>query len=677
MTIKISFAEFTHTGKGIDTFVSIPLGVGQVAANAIKHLGDAIDVEMFKYPQDFTSFLSREMPGIAGFSNYMWNDSLNHEFARRIKEHSPHTITIFGGPNFPAEAQEQEAYLRRRPAIDFYVDGEGDVTFIDLFSKLAEYDFDVRKFKAADVSVPNTSYIWGDKFFHGGLMPRVSNLDDLPSPYLSGLMDQFFDEYLVPAMQTSRGCPYSCTFCHDGADYMRKTRRFSQERIDAEIEHISARTKVPTLLLADLNFGIFKQDLDTARKLAWSQEKYGWPKSIDTGVAKNHKERVAEISKIINGALQVGASVQSMDDTVLENIKRDNVPLEQLVAMARTANSDGTSNSSFSEIILCLPGDTKEKHMNSFLDMLELGIKEIRTYQFILLMGTEGATRVDRERFGYVPRFRVSPRTFGRYEAYGESFDAFEFQEVCVANNTMSFEDYLQCRDMTIVVEIFNNGGIFDELLTMLERMGISRSAYFRQLLKTYQAGEILPDLFKEFREDEARNFWESEEEMKAFLAQKGTLEKYMSGEYGTHQIFHIRSKALVERFDEVTNIAFCAVRNLLEDADKMDGECEYYLDELREYILLSKGNLLSLDDPEPHVFHFDFVKLKNAAFQADPNRHQVPDGLEIRFARSQAQRKNFESFYKQFGQDTEGLARIIRRMPDGMASLHRDVHYN
>ena len=109
--MKVSFAEFTHTGKGIDTFVSIPLGVGQVAANAIKHLGDAIDVEMFKYPQDFTSFLSRETPGIAGFSNYMWNDSLNHEFARRIKEHSPRTIIIFGGPNFPAEAEEQEAYL--------------------------------------------------------------------------------------------------------------------------------------------------------------------------------------------------------------------------------------------------------------------------------------------------------------------------------------------------------------------------------------------------------------------------------------------------------------------------------------------------------------------------------------------------------------------------------------
>ena len=37
-----------------------------------------------------------------------------------------------------------------------------------------------------------------------------------PSPYTTGLLDEFFDEKLTPMVQTSRGCPYSCTFCHDG-----------------------------------------------------------------------------------------------------------------------------------------------------------------------------------------------------------------------------------------------------------------------------------------------------------------------------------------------------------------------------------------------------------------------------------------------------------------------------
>ena len=676
MTLNVSFAELTHTGKGIDTLVCTPLGVCQVAANAIRHLGSEIDVEIFKYPQDFSSFLDRKTPHIAGFSNYMWNLNLSHEFAKKIKKNSPKTITIFGGPNYPSEPSAQEDFLRQHAAIDFYIDGEGDFAFVELYKKLEEYNFDLGKFKSDGVVVPSTGYACGDKFFHGSMMPRVMDLDDLPSPYLKGLVDKFFDEFLVPTMQTSRGYPYSCSFCHDGADYMKKTRRFSQERIDAEIEYISARTKVPGLMLADLNFGIFKQDIDTARKFAWSQDKYDWPRTIDAGVAKNHKDRVVEISKILNGALDVGASVESTDNDVLVNIKRDNVSLDQLTDMTRTADADGIGNSSFSEIILCLPGDTKEKHLKSSFDMLELGIREIVTYQFILLMGTEGESSIARERFGYVSRFRVSPRNLGRYEAYGESFTSFEYQEVCVANDSMSFEDYQDCRDFTLIVDIFNNGDIFNELLMTLERMGVSRADFFRQLLKAHQAGETLPQLFKEFRENEIKNFWDSADDLQAFLEQTDNLGKYMSGEYGTHQIFHFRSMALVDLFDEVTEIAFRAARILLEKAGKLDDICEYYLGELKEYILLSKGNLLSLDDPAPRIFHYDFVKLKGAEFRDNPNNHWAPDGLEIRFSRPQKQVKHFKRFYKQFGKDSEGLVRIIRRMPGGVASLQRVANY-
>jgi len=209
MTLNVSFAELTHTGKGIDTLVCTPLGVCQVAANAIRHLGSEIDVEIFKYPQDFSSFLDRKTPHIAGFSNYMWNLNLSHEFAKKIKKNSPKTITIFGGPNYPSEPSAQEDFLRQHAAIDFYIDGEGDFAFVELYKKLEEYNFDLGKFKSDGVVVPSTGYACGDKFFHGSMMPRVMDLDDLPSPYLKGLVDKFFDEFLVPTMQTSRGCPYS------------------------------------------------------------------------------------------------------------------------------------------------------------------------------------------------------------------------------------------------------------------------------------------------------------------------------------------------------------------------------------------------------------------------------------------------------------------------------------
>ena len=58
-----------------------------------------------------------------------------------------------------------------------------------------------------------------------------------------GLLDEFFDDKLTPMLQTSRGCPYSCTFCHDGIAYMNKTRAFSPERVREELAYIEARVK--------------------------------------------------------------------------------------------------------------------------------------------------------------------------------------------------------------------------------------------------------------------------------------------------------------------------------------------------------------------------------------------------------------------------------------------------
>ena len=108
---RITFADLTHTGQLIaaNTF---PLGISMVAAYAKKHLGDEVDIEVFKYPNEFSEYLDSQIPTIACFSNYSWNLRLSHEFARRIKEVSPKTITVFGGPNFWGEAELQEDFLK-------------------------------------------------------------------------------------------------------------------------------------------------------------------------------------------------------------------------------------------------------------------------------------------------------------------------------------------------------------------------------------------------------------------------------------------------------------------------------------------------------------------------------------------------------------------------------------
>ena len=100
MTTKISLADLTHTGQVVaaNTF---PLGITYVGGYALQELGADIDLELFKYPDDFALYLDKNTPKIAGFSCFIWNLRLHHEYAKRIKQSSPDAITIFGGPHFP------------------------------------------------------------------------------------------------------------------------------------------------------------------------------------------------------------------------------------------------------------------------------------------------------------------------------------------------------------------------------------------------------------------------------------------------------------------------------------------------------------------------------------------------------------------------------------------------
>ena len=99
LPINVSFADLTHTGQNIAVY-DFPLGILYVAAYAQRELGDRIDFEVFKHPDDFSEYLETNTPKIACFSAFTWNMNLAYAYAQKIKAASPDTITIFGGPNF-------------------------------------------------------------------------------------------------------------------------------------------------------------------------------------------------------------------------------------------------------------------------------------------------------------------------------------------------------------------------------------------------------------------------------------------------------------------------------------------------------------------------------------------------------------------------------------------------
>lgn len=661
MAIKIAFIDFTHTGQAITTN-TFPLAVGIVAAHAIKRLGAKIEYELFKYPSDFTRHLFENgAPDIVAFSNYSWNSALSYAFAERIKAHSPKTVVVFGGVNYPILENEQQDYLLERPAIDFYVFREGENAFVGLFHELEAVEFDAAALRKTGKAIPSVHYILNGRIVTGELLPRIKDLTETPSPHQLGLFDKMYDDILIPMIETNRGCPYSCTFCQEGQAYYSKVSMHVEDRVLDDLEYIAKRVKVPDLMIVDSNFGMYREDVTTARKIAEIQARTGWPKYIFVDSAKNTKDKVIQVSRIVNGAMRLTASVQSLDNSVLTIIKRKNISTDMLLTISHEANAIDADNGG--EIILCLPGDTKSAHFQSVAQLVDADLNYLMQHQLMLLPSSELETRESRRKFGMVSRFRVLPRCFGLYEAFGERFGVAEIEEICVSNNTMSPDDYLDCRTLNLTVESFYNGSVFREVLELLRLNGITNSKFVFHIYELARtAGSPIYDVFESFRRETRANEWMSKEELTKFLKTPGVIQDYIDGKHGNNELLKHRAVIFFHHLEEAHAVAYQAARELLDGNGALDKRIEEYLDELKRFSLLKKRALLEFDHIAVEKFTYDFLALAQNGFKSDPFEHRTPAGTVIRFAHTDEQQKLLSAYAKQYGSDINGLGRIMFR---------------
>lgn len=659
MKTTISFSELSHTGHSCN---AVPYGVALVAAYALKHFGDTIEARLFKDPTVFGEYLEKTPPRIACFSSYIWNTNLSLAYAKQLKQQHPDTVTVFGGPNYPIVEAEQEAFLLAHPEIDFYVFRDGEEAFVKLLEALQDADCRIDAIKKDQLKIPSCHYIADGKMVAGDLMPLIADLNDLPSPYLSGLCDEFL-KTLVPLTQTTRGCPFRCTFCQDGDDYAKLVRRRSPELIREELEYIAQRAATPQLYLTDLNFGMYKQDLETCRVLADTRNKYGWPHSIDLN-GKNQKDRVLEATRIVeesgdgNGAVTLVAAIQSTDPAVLGAVKRDNVRSADMLDLAKEGEAYGSN--SFSEVILALPGDSKEAHIQSIHDLMDCNINVVRSHQFIMLNGADASTQASRDHFAIKTRYRVTPKTVVPYTLFGETFFCPEIDEICVENSTLSFQDYLDSRTYDLTVEIFYNYGLFLELFRFLRAQGQSIPAFITRIHEKITSGPgPLTGIYEGFLR-ETNEIWDSEQEVLDFLEEPGVKERYMNGELGNNEQLMYRALAIFRNMDDLHRIAFETAAEILAEQGLIQEHTEGYLKELSHFSLLRKKDMLSVEEKMVGTFHYDFIKLEAANFNDDPLKAQQPDGISISFAHSEDQKELIDKYVKVYGLEKYGLGHVL-----------------
>lgn len=264
--------------------VYIPYSVGRLWAygKTRKEIDDNYEAD-FLYLRDDIDVVIKTKYDVLCVSCYIWNWGYCKRLAQEYKNAHNDCLIVVGGAQIP---NRSAGVLDSHPYIDLVVHGEGEQAFVDiLLQKLSKH--------------PAYETIHGvTTKTHYGSIARHDVLD-FPSPYLAGVFDHLLDmpyNWQAP-QETSRGCPYHCTFCSWGGVTASKIVRFDIESVLNEIDWFSQKG-ITLVYNCDANFGIYKRDVDIIVKMVDNYKKFGFPTKFRAAYDKHLTGRVFEISKM-------------------------------------------------------------------------------------------------------------------------------------------------------------------------------------------------------------------------------------------------------------------------------------------------------------------------------------------------------------------------------------------
>jgi len=375
---------------------SMPLAAGYLAAmiQGDSDLSKRCRVEILNYsgatsPWEMaTQLLGSDIPDILCFSVLGWNVRQFGAIAETFKQVNPKGLVVFGGNHVSNQA---ERTLRQWPEVDVVVNGEGELTIVDLLSRIAD-DRDLAEvegisYRDTDGSVRTTAE-----------RARIDDLDIIPSPILSGVLPLQDDagafRYDVALLETNRGCPYHCSFCYWGGAVGQRVRSFSRQRLRAELE-VLALAKAETVVLCDANFGILRSDLEFVEDLVEVRRRYGFPRALETSWAKNKSKTFYEIVDIMRREgirSSFTLALQTLSDNALATMNRKNMKINAWKDLTERLSADGMDI--YAELIWGAPGETPESFLEGY-DELAQHVSRIAAYPLILLPNTDYVDRKD------------------------------------------------------------------------------------------------------------------------------------------------------------------------------------------------------------------------------------------------------------------------------------------
>lgn len=411
----------------------------------------------------------RRKPDMVGFSCYIWNIVPCLELVRDLHKVLPDTDIWLGGPEVSFDAPE---LLLREPEVLGIMKGEGEETFAALLNCYEKLGMSVRKsvgmsgcrdqekkaeeFWQSLSSLPAAAYRGKDGTIQDHPVRPVMDMSRIP--FLYSRLEGF--ENRIIYYESSRGCPFSCSYCLSSVD---KSVRFRDlELVKRELDYF-LENRVPQVKFVDRTFNCRKSHaLEIWRHI----------KEHDNGVTNFHFEIAADlldeeelelIGTMRPGLIQLEIGVQSTNPRTIREIHRV-MDLERLKKVVARINA-GHNVHQHLDLIAGLPWEDYSSFHRSFNEVYAMEPEQLQLGFLKVLKGSFMYEQA--ENYGLV--YRDKPP----YEV--------------LSTKWLSYDDVLKLKGIENMVEVYYNSGQFTRTLKYLEDWWKDAFVLYEQLAYYYE----------------------------------------------------------------------------------------------------------------------------------------------------------------------------------------------
>jgi radical SAM superfamily enzyme YgiQ (UPF0313 family) len=354
-----------------DSTQAVPLAAASLKAqlDSVPSISRGLDVFFHDYYVDNSAdFIAqdtcRNIPDMLGFSTYLWNRHLVIAICRIIKAKFPAVVLFAGGP----EATALPLKLLDCAPFDFVIKGEGEIVLTEVMNKLVSGN--------TLEDIPGV-FLKGAKANPEKDQQPVTDLNSLPSPYLTGTIDP--GRYSGLLWELSRGCTFKCGFCFESRG-VAGVRQISLERIRKELELFEGK-KVTQVFVLDPTFNC---DIKRAKKILRMILKIAPLIHFTFEIrAEFIDSEIAGLFAAVHCSLQIG--LQSAAREVLANVERsiDTVKYAKKIELLNKAGAIFGL-----DLIYGLPGDTLDGFQESLNYALSLQPNHLDIFPLAVIPGT-------------------------------------------------------------------------------------------------------------------------------------------------------------------------------------------------------------------------------------------------------------------------------------------------